>query len=130
LALSLLALTGCASVGAPSVDGRLWSGKDGTRLVAQLRSLPEQLPQGWLFKVQKSEALGSFAYRKRAPGYDYSEHGYFATDAKWRSERTYIGVLEPGGVFCVVNPEMQGDVVGNTVNTYKIYDYCVQLHSQ
>ncbi len=126
----LLGLTGCASIRAPGMDGTVWSGQDGSRLNAQLRYASSQLPEGWLFKVQQSGASGSFAYRKRSGTYDYSEHGYFATDPKWRSEPTYIGVLKAGGVFCVVNPEMQGDVTGNTVTTYRIYDYCVQLRSQ
>ncbi|MBW8851345.1 MAG: hypothetical protein JF600_11235 [Xanthomonadales bacterium] len=126
----ILALPGCATVRAPALDGVSWSGQDGSRLVADLRTAADQPPNGWLFKASQSEALGSFAYRKRSDAYDYSDRGYFAVDPKWRSGQTYIGLMKPGGVFCVVNPELQGDVTGNTVITYRIYDYCVQLHRQ
>jgi hypothetical protein len=126
----LLVLTGCASVRAPALEGAAWSGQHGSHLDAHLRYASGQLPEGWLFKVQQSGAAGSFAYRKRYGTYDYSERGYFAIDPKWRSDATYIGLLKAGGIFCVVNPEMQGDVTGNTVTTYRVYDYCVQLHSQ
>jgi len=126
----LLALTSCASIRAPDVAGSVWSGQDGSRLTAELRYDSNQLPEGWLYKVQQSGASGSFAYRKRSGTYDYSERGYFAVDPKWRSEPTYIGLLKTGSIFCVVNPEMQGDVTGNTVITYRAYDYCAQLHSQ
>ena len=126
----LVALTGCASIRAPAIEGTAWSGKDGSRLDAQLRYASSQLPEGWLFKVQQNDASGSFAYRKRSGTYDYSERGYFAVDPKWRSEPTYIGLLAAGGVFCIVNPEMQADGAENTVNIYRVYDYCVQLHSQ
>jgi hypothetical protein len=110
--------------------GTVWSGQDRPRLIAQLRYPSNQLPKGWLYKTQRSDASGSFAYRKRSDTFDYAERNFFAIDSKWRSERTYIGVLEAGNVFCVVNPEMQGDVTGKTVSTYRVYDYCVQLHSQ
>ena len=128
--LLLLALGGCASVRAPALDGVAWSGQDGSRLVGSLRTASDELPEGWLFKAQQSDASGSFAYRKRSGTYDYSERGYFGVDPKWRGGPTYVGLLKAGGVFCVVNPEMQGDVTGNTVTTYQVYDYCVQLHRQ
>jgi len=119
--LVILALTGCASVRAPALDGVAWSGRDGPRLVAQLRSTSDQLPEGWLFKAPQGDASGT---------YDYSERGYFATDPKWRSETTYVGLLKADAVFCVVNPEMQANVTDNTITTYQVYDYCVQLHRQ
>ena len=125
----LLGLTGCASTGAPALQGTTWAGQDGSRLTAQLRHASSQLPQGWLIKVQSANATGSFAYRKRSGTYDYSQRGYFATESRWRGEQTYIGHLEAGGIFCVLNPEMKADVSGNTVTTYKAYDYCVQLQT-
>jgi hypothetical protein len=112
------------------MDGTTWSGQHGSRLNAQLRYASSQLPEGWLLKVQQGNASGSFAYRKQSGTYDYSERGYFAVDSKWRSEPTYIGLLKAGDIFCVVNPEMQGDVTGDTVAMYRVYDYCVQLRSQ
>jgi hypothetical protein len=112
------------------MDGTSWSGQDGSRLNAQLRYASSQLPEGWLFEVQKRDASGSFAYRKRSGAYDYSERGYFAVDSRWRGESTYLGQLKAGGIFCVVNPEMQSEVTGDTVAMYRVYDYCVQLRSQ
>jgi hypothetical protein len=126
----LLSLTGCVSIRAPDMDGSSWSGQDSLRLNAQLRYASSQLPEGWLLKVQQIDAFGSFAYRKRSGTYDYSEHGYFAVDSRWRSEPTYIGLLKAGGIFCVVNPEMQSEIIGDTVAMYRVYDYCVQLRSQ
>jgi hypothetical protein len=118
------------------MDGTAWSGQDGPRLNAQLRYASNQLPEGWLLKVQQSEASGSFAYRKRSGTYDYSERGHFTVDPKWRSGRPYIGLLKAGDIFCVANPEQQSGETEDTatdmmVITYMtVYDYCVQLRSQ
>jgi hypothetical protein len=124
----LFGLAGCASTRAPEMPGSVWSGQDAQRLKAELRFTSNSLPEGWIFEAPRSTALGSFAYRKRSGTYDYSEHGYFAVDAHWRAEQVYVGLLEPEGIFCVVNPEMQADVTGDTVTTYRVYDFCVQLH--
>lgn len=91
---------------------------------------------GWLHKAGQGDAFGSFAYRKRSGTYDYSERGYFVVDPKWQKDRQYVGVLNPGGVFCVANPQQQaseetgsgGDV--STITYWTVYDYCVQLHGQ
>ena len=132
----LLSLAGCAGVQAPAAIGSSWSGEDGSRLVAQLRYDSSQLPVGWLHKTRKSSATGSFAYRKRSGSYDYSERGHFVVDSRWRDDRSYVGVLKDGGVFCVANPEQQGgetEEVGSvtTAITYwTVYDYCAQLDRQ
>jgi hypothetical protein len=134
--LLLLGLVGCASVKAPSFGDRTWAGHEKQRLDAQLRLASSQLPEGWLYKTEQSNAAGSFAYRKRSGSYDYSEAGHFVVDPQWQEERSYIGLLKPGGVFCVANPERQSseedDADGDTITiTYwTVYDYCVQLHSQ
>jgi hypothetical protein len=126
----ILALAGCASTRAPDIAGSIWSGQEGSRLTAQLQYRGNRLPEGWLYKVPQNDASGSFVYRKRSGTYNYSDRGYFAIDLVWRSESTYVGVLKPGAVFCVVNPEMQGDAADKTITTYRVYDYCAQLHSQ
>lgn len=129
----LLSLVGCASVKAPDIGGTFWSGQDGSRLKAQLRYTSDQFPNGWLYKTQKSDATGSYAYRKRSGTYDYSERGHFAVDPHWLKERSYIGLLKPDGTFCVANPEQQSsesDDAGSdmtTITFWTIYDYCVPL---
>jgi hypothetical protein len=134
--LLLLAMIGCASVRAPHMGNSSWSGEDGARLRAQLRYTSSQLPEGWLHKTVKSDASGSFAYRKRSGTYDYSERGYFVVDPKWREDRLYVGVLKPGGIFCVANPERQSGESEDasseltTITFWTIYDYCAHLHSQ
>ncbi len=133
LTLSLLGLTGCATVKAPETRGGSWSGHDGARLTADLRYDAEQLPEGWLHRTQKGDASGSFAYRKRSGSYDYSERGYFVIDPQWRKDRSYVGLLKPGGIFCVANPEQQSseeEDVGTdtrTITFWTVYDYCAQL---
>jgi len=125
-----LGCTACASVRAPDFSGAAWSGTDGERLSVALRVVPEPLPVGWLFKVPRAAAAGSFSYHKRSGTYDFSESGYFSVDPHWRSEAAYVGVIKPGAVLCVVNPEMQAEVSGDTVTSYRVYDYCVQLRKQ
>lgn len=132
----LLSLVGCASVRAPDLEGSSWSGQDGSRLIAQLRYPSSQLPDGWLHKTQQSGASGSFAYRKQSGTYDYSERGYFVVDPQWRKDRSYVGLLKPGGVFCVANPEQQSSETNDassdltTITFWTVYDYCAQLHGQ
>jgi hypothetical protein len=136
IVLLLLSLVGCASVKAPDMGGDLWSGKDGARLKAQLRYTSDQLPEGWVHKTGQTEASGSFAYRKRSGSYDYAERGYFVVDTKWRKDRLYVGLLKPGSIFCVSNPERQSSETEDasadltTITFWTVYDYCAQLHSQ
>jgi hypothetical protein len=135
LIVLLLGLTGCASVRAPGLAGGSWSGHDGSRLTAQLRYTSDQLPEGWLHKTYEGDASGSFAYRKQSGSYDYSERGYFVVDPEWRKDRSYVGLLKPGGVFCVANPEQQSseeedtDAETRTITFWTVYDYCAQLRS-
>jgi hypothetical protein len=132
--LLLLILAGCASIKAPDMAGSSWSGQDGSRLNAQLRYTSGQLPAGWLHKTQQADASGAFAYRKRSGVYDYSERGYFSVDPQWRKDRTYFGLLKPGGIFCVANPEQQSSETEDastdmtTITFWTVYDYCAQLH--
>ena len=123
----LLSLAGCASSRAPEMAGAVWAGQSGQRIQAELRVASEPLPEGWVVKAPPGYALGSFFYRKRSGKFDYSSRGYFAVETTWRSDGDYVGVLHPGGSFCVLNPEMQADVAGDRVTTYRVYDYCVQL---
>jgi hypothetical protein len=81
-------------------------------------------------------AIGSYAYRKRSGTYDHSERGYFTVDPIWRKDRSYVGHLKSGGVFCVANPEQQSsetegiDTGMTTISYMTVYDYCVQLYGQ
>ncbi len=123
----LLGLSSCASVRAPPITGSTWSGQELPRISAQIRIASDSLAEGWLIEVSRADAEGSYFYHKRSGAYEYSGRGYFRLDAPWISGQEYIGVLQPQGIFCVLNPELQGDVLGNTVTTFHIYDYCTQL---
>ncbi|GAB2524770.1 hypothetical protein GCM10027188_29630 [Lysobacter humi (ex Lee et al. 2017)] len=124
-----LALTGCMSARAPSWAGHAWSGQEPGKLVAELRSSRELPAEGWLVRAEPANADGSFAYRKQSPSFRYADRGYFSIERGWRPDQNYIGLLSPERGFCVVNPEMQGEVSGGTVITYRVYDYCAVLRS-
>ena len=132
--LFVASAAGCATVRAPALEGSSWHGQDSPRLEADLRYNLSALPDGWLHRTEESEGTGSFAYRKRSGTYVYSERGYFFVDPTWRKDRSYVGLLKPGGIFCVANPEQQSSEAEDlgtgmtTISYMTVYDYCVQLH--